>query len=377
MKIAIIGAGVSGLSAAISLEKYGIVPDIFEQNSFISDHYSHVGVLFNMAYRGISTKPLKHINKLLSIEISPLERITDLIIHSRHSKATISKETIGFSFIMGQEPLSIGNQLLNNIKNSKILYEQRQSVEELSKKYDYVIVATGSRGEDYVADRYLTDWKQYLATHTRVAKLYGDFNTNTAIVWGNKEIVKDGYGFFAPFSSKIGSLYVTIPHLKNWEEFNYCWKKFLKKERILEKTTLLGTYDRTHVAANSSTKQWKNCLFVGDQGGFLDPFLGLGAATAIITGIMAAKSIALNKDYDELTQKYKKIINTMSNFRYFYDSIDDDTFDKIVKTEANPYINKIIYGTNIDWLKYGSKAIGPFVSEKTSPNFHEISSSPT
>lgn len=376
LKVAILGAGVSGLSAGIILEKNGIIPDIYEQNSFISDHYSHIGVLLNMAYRRITTQPIKYINNLLSIEITPLEKITNLVIHSNNSTAKIFNELIGYSFIMGQEPISITNQLFKNIKDSKILFEHRESIENLSKKYDYVIVATGSRAEDYIADKYLKDWKQYLVAYTRLAKLYGNFENNTAIVWGNKELLKDGYAFLAPFSQKIASLYVTIPHLKNWNEFDHCWNAFFQHERIMAKTTILGTYQRTHVAANSSCKTWENCLFVGDQGGFLDPFLGLGAATAITTGVMAARAIVENSNYDELVQEYKNIIITMSKIRNSYDHIDDNTFDAIVKYENNPILKEIIYGTNVDWLKYGSIAVSPFVKQKESPNFHEAYSTP-
>ncbi|MDO7786571.1 NAD(P)-binding protein [Desulforamulus aquiferis] len=63
MKVAILGAGMSGLAAGVVLERHGFVPDIYEQNSFISDHYSHIGVLFNMAYRGTTKQPLKYIKK--------------------------------------------------------------------------------------------------------------------------------------------------------------------------------------------------------------------------------------------------------------------------------------------------------------------------
>lgn len=43
MKIAIIGAGLAGLSCAIVLEKQGIIPDIFEKTGFIGDREPHVG----------------------------------------------------------------------------------------------------------------------------------------------------------------------------------------------------------------------------------------------------------------------------------------------------------------------------------------------
>ncbi len=377
MRVAILGAGISGLAAGLVLEKNGVNPDIYEQNSFIADHLSHVGVVLNMAYRRVTKEPLKYLNSLLSIELAPLETINNLIIHSRTSKATITNELIGYSFIIGQEPASVLNQLFSNIKNCKFLFEQRQSIEYLRRNYDYVIVSTGSRSEDYVADNYLKDWRQYLVAHTRVAKLSGSFEPNTAVVWGNKEILKNGYAFLAPFSSRIASLYVTIPHISDWNEMNQCWKAFLLKEQLLEKATLLGTYERTHVCAYSSSSTWENCLFTGDQGCFLDPFLGLGGATAVASGAMAAKAILENKNYDRLVKEYKKVINVMSNVRNFYDSIDDKTFDTIVSYEDNSILKKLIYGANVDWLKYGALTVGPFVKQEKSPNFHETPSSPS
>lgn len=377
MKIAIIGAGISGLAAALVLEKNGFIPDVYEQNSFVADHYSHVGVVLKMAYRSISTEPLKYLNELLDIELAPLETVNNLIIYSQNSKAEVKKEVIGYSFIIGPESNSLQNQLTSHLKNTKIFYEHRETLENLRQRYDYVIVGTGSRSEDYVSNKYLKDWQQYLVAFSRVAKIYGNFDPNTAIVWGNKEILKDGYAFLAPFSNQIASLYVTVPHISGWEELNDCWKRFLKAEDILGQYTLLGIYDRTHVSAHSSNATWENCIFIGDQGCFLDPFLGLGGATAVASGAMAAKSIIENTSYDELVKDYKKVINVMSKVRNLYDSIDDKTFDAIVKAEDNALLKKLIYGTNIDWLKYGSLSISPFVKQKESPNFQNTFSSPT
>ena len=45
MKVAIIGAGLSGLSCAHQFENTVIEPVIFERNNFIGDQYGHISAL--------------------------------------------------------------------------------------------------------------------------------------------------------------------------------------------------------------------------------------------------------------------------------------------------------------------------------------------
>jgi hypothetical protein len=91
---------------------------------------------------------------------------------------------------------------------------------------------------------------------------------------------------------------------------------------------------------------------------------------------MASKAIIENTNYDKLVQDHKKVINIMSKIRNLYDNIDDRIFDSVVSYEDKALIKKLIYGTKIDWLKYGALTLGPFAKQKQSPNVHDTFSSP-
>ncbi len=60
MKVAIIGAGLAGLSCAHELEKYGVRPVIYEKNSYIGEQISHVSAILE-----IINRPIKDVVKYL------------------------------------------------------------------------------------------------------------------------------------------------------------------------------------------------------------------------------------------------------------------------------------------------------------------------
>lgn len=109
MKVTIMGAGMSGLSRAITLEKHGITPTIFEKRSRGGDRFVNGGAMFSLLNRPVKNC-IHYISEKLGIELKPLTIVNKLIIHSKNETSTIDGK-LGYSNIRGRHEDSYENQL--------------------------------------------------------------------------------------------------------------------------------------------------------------------------------------------------------------------------------------------------------------------------
>ncbi|MCG8402729.1 MAG: FAD-dependent oxidoreductase [Firmicutes bacterium] len=140
MRVAIIGAGLAGLSCAHELERYGIRTVIYEKNSFIGEPYPHITAVVNISHRPIKDS-VQYFKKRLNIEVAPLNTIDRLIHHSPNSVSTIEGD-LGYVFNYTKDKNSLKYQIYSRLKKTKILFNEFADYKILSVKYDYVVVAT-------------------------------------------------------------------------------------------------------------------------------------------------------------------------------------------------------------------------------------------
>lgn len=141
MKVAIIGAGISGLSCAFEFKKYGIIPTIFEKKRRIGEDVDFIAStlkLFDVTYKD----PLKYLKDEYGIELKPLNILQQTIINAPNRK-TIVKRVQGYIFCRGECEQSIENQIAL-IADIPIIFNKHISIDEIKKEYDYVIDATGT-----------------------------------------------------------------------------------------------------------------------------------------------------------------------------------------------------------------------------------------
>lgn len=344
MKVAIIGAGLAGLSCAIELQKHGINPDIFEKNGFIGEMHPHVTALLNIMSRP-ANDPLACFEKKLDIGITPLNKLHK-ITHISLNKRTTIKGDLGYLFVRGREKNTIKNQLYSKLKKPKIRFNEFVNYEDLCRKYDYVVIATGNTNfTEELGCSY-----RLVTTYLRGAIVLGSFDPQELIVWINKDYTKDGYAYLTPFSDKKASLVLIVTDVNDKQINNY-WNRFLLTENI--KHTIVEEFKLKHSTGYIYPNSVGNIYFAGSSGGGIEPFLGFGQVNAITSGVLLARSIATGKSYEKQLKKIDEDTRNLHQFRKAFNRASNDDYDKIVTAVGFPGLKQLIYDSDINVIKTG------------------------
>lgn len=340
MKVAIMGAGISGLSCAITLEKNGMEPAIFEKRSRVGDRFVNAEAMFSILNR--PTKDcLKLIDEDYGIHLKPIDEINKLFIHSKTEVSSINGN-IGYTNIRGRHDDSYEHQLEKQIK-SKIKFNSKESYEDLCRKFDYVVLATGDGAYASSIGNYRSD----LTCTIKGATVEGDFQKNSCHVWFNYEIIPKGYGWLIPFNEKEGDLVIAFPEYPSNIKLSLedMWKKFyrLACESLQQNFKIVDTFEiNKYMIGICNKPRIENTYFVGNCFGAVSPGFGFGQFVSILTGIYAAYDICGLGDYEKLTKPLYDNYNSSLVLRKSLEKLDDDKLENIVSTIDSKLLDKAI-----------------------------------
>ncbi|NJD02179.1 MAG: dehydrogenase [Ruminiclostridium sp.] len=354
MKAAIIGGGFSGLCCAHEMERYGIQPVIFERKSFIGEPVNHVTSIISISHRPVYDA-LKYYKKQLNIDIKPLGLIRRLIHHSPHMTSEI-KGIHGYLLKNTADADSTKIQLLSQLKSTEIRLSVLGDCKKLSNEYDYVVVATGN----YAEAQELGAWQEWFKGMVRGAVVQGDFDPEALIMWINKDYLKDGYAYLAPFSRSKASLILVVSDV-NEREVDHYWELFLDAENI--RYTIIEEFKLEHRAGYVYPLRIGNTFFIGNSAGGLDPFLGFGHFNAAVTGVAAARSIAAGLDYNRQLKQIIKRNLEMRQFRKVFDNMPNKDYDRIITAICLPGIKQLLYHSPVNISKIGA-FLSKFILQK-------------
>jgi digeranylgeranylglycerophospholipid reductase len=351
VKVAIIGAGITGLTCACELERLGVSPDIYEKHNYIGAEEPHVGAFLHVINRPFPDI-LKLAEKKYKIYLKPVNKIRKITHFSPNYKA-VAEGKLGSLFLCGKDHENIKEQLYRNLKSSKIYMDKGvNNISRIAAEYDYVVVATGN---PYFAKR-LGLWEEWVNGWVKGAVVTGDFDPTEVIMWINKDFAKNGYAYLTPFNKKKGSIMLFVDDT-NEKEINTYWKLFLKEANI--QYPIVEEFQVKHFSGYAYPYQKDNILFIGMAAGAADPFLGFAFINGFMTAVMAAKAIVERKDYRKLIKPVSRQLESMFEIRKAFNDMDNLQLDNTVKFLSNPLINKLIYNTKIniiDFLSFFLKA---------------------
>ncbi|WP_202080947.1 NAD(P)/FAD-dependent oxidoreductase [Caldalkalibacillus salinus] len=357
MDIAIMGAGLSGLSAAITLEKYGVKPTIFEKRREVGDRFVNAEALLPILDLPIDDE-IAYFSETFGLYLKPSSNIRNLTIHSENESTTLEGK-LGFVNIRGRHEDAFEKQLEKQVQ-SEIHFHSEHTYEALLREYSHVILATGDAEYSAKIQPFDTD----LTVSLKGATVAGHFDRFHVHVWLNHHYAPKGYAYLLPFSDEEANIVIAYPdYPENTEkEMAAYFEPFYQEVQDIFDQTLRITDQfqiRNYVIGMCQYPRIGNTFFVGNNFGSIQPFLGFGQFVAVLTGVCAARDILGLGHYEEDIHQVMKDYKHSLVMRQTLEKMSNAHYDFIVKNMNQEIFSRMLSARRFNSLKYASYLLRP------------------
>lgn len=350
MRIAIVGAGVTGLSCALECERLGVIADIFHNDIDIGWAWPSVTYWPRIFYRD-KGDIINHLRETYGINIKHKAVCNKIIMKSPNHKVEASGD-MGHFIVRGKRKESLESQIAFELVKTPIHYNRTADYKELTKKYDWVVVATGN---DAVA-RELNVWEDKGLIRVFGGVALGTFNEFASNIYFNTEYAGTGYARVTPFNSvqSIAAVY-DIGHGEF--EMEKLFSKFLEYEGLEHLEFLFKLTVPPYTTGTVSRFRVGNVLLAGRAAGLTERLLGVGGPEDIISGVLAARAIIKGLDYDALIKPLKDGLENISSYRDIINKFDNADFDKLLTVLDVPGIKQLTYNVPINFVEMAGSVL--------------------
>jgi len=348
------GAGLAGLACAITLEKNGLQPVIFEKRTMVGDRFIYAEATFSILNRPVKDC-IPYLFDNYNIKLKPISKIQRLVFHSKTETSSINGN-LGYSNVRGRVDNSYENQLQKQVK-AKINFNSKYEYETLCKDFDCVILATGDGGTSSSLGNFRSD----LTCTLKGVTVTGDFIKSISHVWFNYESIPKGFAYLIPFSETQANFVINYPDYPQTIklDINKIFQEFFDKacKDLDQDLKITDSFEVTkYMLGICNHPKIENTYFVGNCFGTISPGLGFGQFTSMLTGIYAAYDICKLGNYEELTKPLFENYENSLVLRKYLENLDDTSLNKIVKRLDNKLLEGLIDTTlssqsKIDLLK--------------------------
>ncbi|MGI6576304.1 MAG: NAD(P)-binding protein [bacterium] len=356
------GAGLSGLSCALTLEKHGIAPIVFESRNQVGDRFVNGEILLSILSRPV-TDSIAYFANDHSIFLQPASNIKKMFLYSAKEEALI-EGNLGFVTVRGRDYDSLENQLVRQYKG-EIIFNSKYSYEQLLQDFTHVVVATGDAAYADKIQIFNTD----LTVTLRGATVEGLFQRSTVMAWLNNFFAPQGYCYLIPFSEREANIVIAYPDYPENRKYdiNILWDSFFQDVcmRLNQNLRVTDRFEITHYMIGTCRfPRIGNTFFTGNCFGSVMPFLGFGQFAAILTGIYAAHDLCGKGDYAQLTKSLQQSYKNSLVLRRIMESLNNQQFDTVVRYLNSSLGQKLFNSTRLDVMKVASYLLRPMAGFK-------------
>lgn len=353
------GAGLSGLACAITLEKYGINATIFEKRNQVGDRFVN-GEAFIPALNRPINDCYAYLAEKHSIFLQPLSNIKKITLFSKNNQATLHGH-LGFLNVRGREYDSLECQLARQVE-SEIVFNSRYTYEELLQDYTHVILATG----DSAYTEKIQEFKRDLTVTLRGATVEGCFDPRHVGIWLDYHIAPQGYGYLLPFSEKEATITLGYPDYPDnqRQDIERLWDGFYQRvcQDFQQELRVTDRFEVTrYIMGICQNPRIGNTFFTGNCFGSMMPAFGFGQIGAILSGIYAAEDLCGRGNYDELLQPLKQSYKYSLAVRRALEQLDNQKLDTLVRMAQSDLTNRLIISPKINLLKIIGFLLQPYL----------------
>ncbi|WLR52960.1 NAD(P)-binding protein [Bacillus tianshenii] len=358
MKIAIMGAGVSGLTCALMLEKHGIEADIFEKRGEVGDRFNYIEAMYSMLHYPFDDA-IRLFSEQYDIHIKPSSNIQKTYVYSENESACIDGH-LGFLTMRGKHVNSVEKQLEQQLKG-KVQFHADVTYDELSKEYTHIVLAAGDA-------RYTSHLQQYDTAFSSTflgATVKGQFDKTEVATWFDNRIAPKGMGYLLPHNDLEATLVTVYPLYPENEGIDKqeLWHQFKKKAEhdLGQHLEIIDPFVVTdYIVGKSRYPRIGNTFFIGDCFGAVTPFLGFGQFSAMLTGVYAALDLAGKDNYERLAQPLYQNYHDSLTLRRAIEKLDNQGLDLVTKSLHLQVVERALTGRNFNPLKLLSRTLRPF-----------------
>lgn len=285
-RVKILGAGPSGLSAAINLTKAGYEVEVYERKEGVGRRFNgDLQGLENWSDRRDVRKKLKSMNIKTNFDLTPFNKLT---VSNGSREANFSLEKPAF-YLVRRGPVS--ESLDRGLKEQALNLGVDIHFEETFPEKKADIVATGPNPKKIFAVA------KGVSFQTKMEDV-------VAIVLGNKVAYK-GYSYLL-VANGHGCMCTVI-----FDKFEKIDSYLRKTKKIFSEMVDLDVKKPRKIAgvgsfSVNSVLEKEGRLYVGEAAGLQDFLWGFGIKKALASGYLAAKSLIEKKDYQKIARDYFK-----------------------------------------------------------------------